>query len=173
MSLLSLGANQVEFSIVMFSRFAARFGLAWVPNGRCRQGNGTSSKKLATALQASRSNVFWKGFSSPAKTVPPKTPAFRPGSAPTALKGGVSNRSWFSMNAAQFNRVQPYVNEARAAGIPALAEGSIAAGAAPTGCYVSPTLFGPVPRDNPLALEDVLTPCWRPCPSTTRPTPCT
>ena len=146
-----------------------------MPNGRCRQGNGTSSKKLATALQVSRSNVFWKGFASPAKTVPPKAPAFRPGSAPTALKGGVSNRSWFSMNAAQFNRVQPYVNEARAAGIPALAEGSIAAGAAPTGWLlrVAHAVRGPVPRDNPLALEDVLAPCWRPCPSTTRPTPCT
>ncbi len=46
------------------------------------------SKKLATGLQACRSNVFWKGFASPPKTVAPETPAFRPGSAPTALKGG-------------------------------------------------------------------------------------
>ena len=40
------------------------------------------SKKLATGLQACRSNVFWKGFASPPKTVAPETPAFRPGSAP-------------------------------------------------------------------------------------------
>ncbi len=44
-------------------------------------------------LQACRSNVFWKGFASPPKTVAPETSAFRPGSAPTGLKAGVSNRS--------------------------------------------------------------------------------
>ena len=42
-------------------------------------------KKLATVLQACRSNMFWRGFASPPKTVAPETPAFRPGSAATAL----------------------------------------------------------------------------------------
>ena len=51
------------------------------------------SKKFATGLQACRSNVFWKGFASPPKTVAPETPALRPGSAPTGLKAAVSNRS--------------------------------------------------------------------------------
>ena len=62
------------------------------------------------------------------------------------------------MNAAQYQRVQRYIDNARAAGIPVLAEGSIAAGAPATGYYVRPTLFGPVPRDNPLALEEVFGP---------------
>jgi aldehyde dehydrogenase (NAD+) len=62
------------------------------------------------------------------------------------------------MNAAQFKRVQRYIDNARAAGIPLLAEGRIAAGAPPTGYYVKPALFGPVPRDNPLALEEVFGP---------------
>ncbi len=60
---------------------------------RLGRANLTGSKKLATGLQACRSSVFWKGFASPPKTVAPETPAFRPGSAPTGLKAGVSNRS--------------------------------------------------------------------------------
>ncbi|GHT95999.1 hypothetical protein AGMMS49545_19970 [Betaproteobacteria bacterium] len=37
-----------------------------------------NTKKLATGLQACRSNVFWKGFASPPKTVA-ETPAVRKG----------------------------------------------------------------------------------------------
>jgi fatty-acyl-CoA synthase len=51
------------------------------------------------------------------------------------------------MNPAQQRRVQRYIDQARAAGIAVLAEGSIAADAPRTGYYVKPTLFGPVPRD--------------------------
>ncbi|MCE2660404.1 MAG: aldehyde dehydrogenase family protein [Rubrivivax sp.] len=62
------------------------------------------------------------------------------------------------MNPAQHRRVQRYIDEARAAGIPVLAEGSIAAGAPPTGFYVKPTFFGPVPRSAALACEEVFGP---------------
>ncbi len=70
----------------------ARVGLSGHGDRYPHQLSG-GSNKLATGLQACGSNVFWKGFASPPKTVAPETPAFRPGSAPTALKGGVSNRS--------------------------------------------------------------------------------
>lgn len=62
------------------------------------------------------------------------------------------------MNPAQHRRVQRYIDQARAAGIPVLAEGRIAADAPPTGYYVKPTLFGPVPRDAALAREEVFGP---------------
>jgi aldehyde dehydrogenase (NAD+) len=62
------------------------------------------------------------------------------------------------MNPAQQRRVQRYIDGARAAGIPVLAEGRIAEGASPTGHYVKPTLFGPVPRDAALAREEVFGP---------------
>jgi aldehyde dehydrogenase (NAD+) len=62
------------------------------------------------------------------------------------------------MNPAQQRRVQRYIDGARAAGIPVLAEGRIAEGTSPTGYYVKPTLFGPVPRDAALACEEVFGP---------------
>ena len=62
------------------------------------------------------------------------------------------------MNPAQQRRVQRYIDQARAAGIAVLAEGSIAADAPRTGYYVKPTLFGPVPRDAALAREEVFGP---------------
>jgi aldehyde dehydrogenase (NAD+) len=62
------------------------------------------------------------------------------------------------MNPAQLKRVNGYVERARAAGIPVVAEGRIADGVPPTGYYVKPVLFGPVPRDNPLACEEVFGP---------------
>jgi len=62
------------------------------------------------------------------------------------------------MNPAQQRRVQRYIDQARAAGIAVLAEGSIAADAPTTGYYVKPTLFGPVPRDAALAREEVFGP---------------
>ena len=42
--------------------------------------------------------------------------------------------------------------------IPVLAEGRIADGVPPTGHFVVPTLFGPVPRTNRLACEEVFGP---------------
>jgi aldehyde dehydrogenase (NAD+) len=62
------------------------------------------------------------------------------------------------MNPAQLARVTRYIDGARAAGIPVLAQGRIADGAPSTGYYVRPTLFGPVPRDAVLAREEVFGP---------------
>lgn len=62
------------------------------------------------------------------------------------------------MNPAQQRRVQRYVDQARAAGIPVIAEGTLADGLAPGGHWVRPTLFGPVPRDAALAREEVFGP---------------
>ena len=62
------------------------------------------------------------------------------------------------MNPAQQRRVQRYINEARASGVPVIAEGAVAEGAPSTGYYVRPTVFGPVPRDHALAREEVFGP---------------
>jgi aldehyde dehydrogenase (NAD+) len=62
------------------------------------------------------------------------------------------------MNPAQLERVQGYIEQARAAGIPVLAQGRIAPGVDPRGYWVAPTLFGPVPRDAALACEEVFGP---------------
>ena len=62
------------------------------------------------------------------------------------------------MNPAQHKRVQRYIDGARAAGIPVIAEGRLADGVPATGYYVLPTLFGPVPRDAALAREEVFGP---------------
>ncbi|MEJ8810751.1 aldehyde dehydrogenase family protein [Variovorax ureilyticus] len=62
------------------------------------------------------------------------------------------------MNPAQHRRVQRYIDEARAAGIPVIAEGAIEDGVPATGYYVKPTIFGPVPRDAALAREEVFGP---------------
>ena len=62
------------------------------------------------------------------------------------------------MNPAQQRRVQRYIDQARAAGIAVLAEGTIAADAPTAGYYVKPTLFGHVPRDAALAREEVFGP---------------
>jgi aldehyde dehydrogenase (NAD+) len=62
------------------------------------------------------------------------------------------------MNAAQQRRVQRYLDGARDSGIPVLAEGRIADGVPPTGHWIVPTMFGPVPRDHALALEEVFGP---------------
>lgn len=62
------------------------------------------------------------------------------------------------MNPAQQARVRRYIEQARASGIPVLAEGRIAEGVPPTGYYVTPTLFGAVPRSAPLAREEVFGP---------------
>jgi aldehyde dehydrogenase (NAD+) len=62
------------------------------------------------------------------------------------------------MNPAQLARVKRYIDSAKAAGIPLLAEGRIADGVPATGYYVRPALFGPVPRDAALAREEVFGP---------------
>jgi aldehyde dehydrogenase (NAD+) len=62
------------------------------------------------------------------------------------------------MNPAQQRRVQRYVDGAKAAGIPVIAQGRIAEGVPPGGYWVTPTLFGPVPRDAAIAREEVFGP---------------
>jgi aldehyde dehydrogenase (NAD+) len=62
------------------------------------------------------------------------------------------------VNAGQKGRVERFAAAAREAGIPVLAEGNIVAAAPAGGFYVKPTLFGPVPRANDLATEEVFGP---------------
>ncbi|WP_439498747.1 aldehyde dehydrogenase family protein [Bosea sp. (in: a-proteobacteria)] len=62
------------------------------------------------------------------------------------------------INAKQRGRVQSFVDQAREQGIPVLAEGQIAQGVPNGGFYVTPTLFGPVPRGNRLEQEEVFGP---------------
>ncbi len=62
------------------------------------------------------------------------------------------------MNPAQLKRVSGYVDAARRDGIPVLAEGRLGEGLPDGGYYTTPTLFGPVPRENRLAHEEVFGP---------------
>lgn len=62
------------------------------------------------------------------------------------------------MNPAQQARVNRYVAEAKAAGVPLIAEGQLAEDLPGAGYYVKPVLFGPVPRTAKLACEEVFGP---------------
>jgi aldehyde dehydrogenase (NAD+) len=62
------------------------------------------------------------------------------------------------MNPAQLKRVNRYVDNAKRDGITLLAEGTIDSGVPLSGYYVRPALFGPVPRANVLAREEVFGP---------------
>jgi aldehyde dehydrogenase (NAD+) len=62
------------------------------------------------------------------------------------------------ISARQKRRVEQFVGQAHADGIPLLAEGRVAEGVAPGGFFVAPALFGEVPRDHPLAGEEVFGP---------------
>ena len=62
------------------------------------------------------------------------------------------------ISAAQRTRVQGFVEAARRSGIPVLAEGRLANDLPGGGFYVTPTLFGPVPRSNALAYDEVFGP---------------
>ncbi len=62
------------------------------------------------------------------------------------------------VNASQHQRVNRYVNNARAAGLPVLATGSLAAELPAGGYYVQPVFFGNVPRQDALAHEEVFGP---------------
>ena len=57
------------------------------------------------------------------------------------------------VNAGQKRRVEGFVARARDAGVPVIAEGRVDADAPAGGYYVKPTLFGPVPRANDLAVR--------------------
>ncbi len=62
------------------------------------------------------------------------------------------------ISAAQRDRVAGFVDQARADAIPVLGAGTIVADAPAGGFYAAPTLFGPVPRTNRLACDEVFGP---------------
>jgi aldehyde dehydrogenase (NAD+) len=62
------------------------------------------------------------------------------------------------INPKQQARVQGMIDAAIAEGVPVLAQGSLAPGAPRDGYYIRPTLLGPVPRDNAIALDEVFGP---------------
>ncbi len=62
------------------------------------------------------------------------------------------------ITAKQRRRVQGFIDKAKADGIPVIAEGTIVPDAPEGGYYVAPTLFGPTPRDNVIAREEVFGP---------------
>lgn len=62
------------------------------------------------------------------------------------------------INRRQFDRVNSYLDKARADGLAVLAEGSLVSNCPADGFYTRPTLIGDVPPDNPLAREEVFGP---------------
>lgn len=62
------------------------------------------------------------------------------------------------ISAVQRDRVKGFVDAARNSGIPVLAEGRLANDLPSGGFYVTPTLFGPVPRGHTLACDEVFGP---------------
>ena len=62
------------------------------------------------------------------------------------------------INAKQKARVEGFIARALASGIRMLAQGRIADGVPAGGYYVPPTLFGNVPREHPLACDEVFGP---------------
>lgn len=62
------------------------------------------------------------------------------------------------ISAGQKQRVEGFIQRASQDGITVLAQGSIASGVPAGGYYVAPVLFGPVPRGNTLACEEVFGP---------------
>ena len=62
------------------------------------------------------------------------------------------------INRRQQERVQRFCDQAATDGLPLLAEGQIASGAPKAGFFVQPKLYGPVPRSNRLANEEVFGP---------------
>jgi aldehyde dehydrogenase (NAD+) len=62
------------------------------------------------------------------------------------------------ISANQRKRVYGFIDQAKKDGIPVLAEAQLADGVPAGGFYVAPVLFGPVPRDNALACDEVFGP---------------
>jgi aldehyde dehydrogenase (NAD+) len=59
---------------------------------------------------------------------------------------------------AQFGRVNQFIAECKQSGLPVIAEGLMDSDLPEDGYYVRPVVFGPVPRDHKLALEEVFGP---------------
>ena len=62
------------------------------------------------------------------------------------------------ISAKQKARVEAFLEKAKAEGVPILAQGARDPRAPAEGFYVPPTLFGPTPRDNALACDEVFGP---------------
>ncbi|TMV04245.1 aldehyde dehydrogenase family protein [Ruegeria sediminis] len=62
------------------------------------------------------------------------------------------------INATQKRRVERFCGLAEEACVPMVAEGRIDEGAAPEGYFVPPRVYGPVPRDHPIAREEIFGP---------------
>ena len=62
------------------------------------------------------------------------------------------------MNAKQYERVVQYIERAKEQGTPLLAQGKLAPGLDGEGYFVAPALFGPVPRTDALAREEIFGP---------------
>jgi aldehyde dehydrogenase (NAD+) len=62
------------------------------------------------------------------------------------------------VNPTQQQRVNRFIEQAKAAGLPVLAQGQIDPGVPAGGYYVMPTFFGNVPADNALAQQEVFGP---------------
>ena len=62
------------------------------------------------------------------------------------------------VNPTQQQRVNRFIEQAKAAGLPVLAQGQIDPGVPAGGYYVMPTFFGNVPTDNALAQQEVFGP---------------
>ncbi len=62
------------------------------------------------------------------------------------------------VNRKQFERVNGFIDDAIATGVPLLARGALADGLSPDGFFVAPALFGAVPREHPLACKEVFGP---------------
>ena len=73
------------------------------------------------------------------------------------------------MNAVQRDKVEAFIKNAVASGVPLLAQGSLAEGLHKGGYWVAPALFGPVPRDHALACEEVFGPVLSAMPFTDEP----
>lgn len=62
------------------------------------------------------------------------------------------------INAKQKRRVESFLERAKADNIPVIGQGSLHEKAPADGFYVLPTIYGPVPRDNALACEEIFGP---------------
>jgi aldehyde dehydrogenase (NAD+) len=62
------------------------------------------------------------------------------------------------VNLKQKARVERFMARAEADGLPVVARGQMAQGLPAEGYFIEPRIYGPVPRDNPLAREEVFGP---------------
>jgi aldehyde dehydrogenase (NAD+) len=62
------------------------------------------------------------------------------------------------INATQKKRIEGYFARAEQAGVPAFAQGQVAPGVPEGGFFVAPRVYGPVPRSNELAHQEVFGP---------------